>query len=225
MCCFCCPQIAECLELLLDNLGSEDGSEEAASHGSGRDVLLPAGHASAPAAAAEHCVQQQQQGQQLAGAQQELPHSGRLSAPAALPETALPAAAAGRAIPGPGQQQHQAAAPAVALAPPAAGAVLAAAAAAAPVGAAGLSASAHVAPLTPVVAVQAHRQQQVPYDSSGAGGMGGNMHGSSQVHSSSSQVRSSISGNPYSSQLARQPGAGGARRASVLDDNMYLQDL
>jgi hypothetical protein len=148
-----------------------------------------------------------QQQQLLAGAQQELPH--RLSAPAAAP----------------GQQQQQQQAAVMALAPPAAAAALAAAAAAeaTPVGAAGLSAQ--VSPPTPVVALQVHRPQQVPYDSSGAGAAAGNTHGSSHVHSSSSQVRSSTSGNPHSSQLARQPGTAGARRASVLDDNMYLQDL
>lgn len=211
-----CAQIVECLELLLDNLGSEDG--EAGGIASGQNVSVRVRGVSAPAAPPDHLHLQQQQGlEHAAGLQQDLQQYQRLSAPAALVAAAVPAAFAG------GAQPMQAAAAAQAPAEVPAVAAAAAAAQARPAAAVvGLPLSAHTSPSTPVHPVQVPKQQLGPYDSGVAGDTG--THGS-QAHSSSSQLRSSTSANPHSSHTANQPGSTSGRRPSVLDENVYLQDL
>jgi hypothetical protein len=75
------------------------------------------------------------------------------------------------------------------------------------------------------------KQQARQYDSSltpsgGSNGIdaaGAQPSHASIGHSSSSIPRSSTSGNPGSSQLA--PHGASGRRPSVLDENVYLQDL
>ena len=95
--------------------------------------------------------------------------------------------------------------------------------------------SAHASPATPVNAMALWKQQAGQYDSSltPSGGLlvgsnGGDAAGAqpshaSIGHSSGSIPRSSTSGNPGSSQLA--PHGASGRRPSVLDENVYLQDL
>lgn len=82
-------------------------------------------------------------------------------------------------------------------------------------------------------AVQAPKPQPGPFDSgltpvgsalAGGADAGGQASHTSVVHSSGSQLRSSASGtHPHSSQLT--PHGTGGRLASVLDENVYLQDL
>jgi hypothetical protein len=213
--CHFAEQIVLCLELLLDNLGSDDA--DAASQESGHDASMAARGVAASAPGPDHALQQQQQlvNQPAAAGQVSAPHARRLSAPAAFPAAAMAPAAAGGAALGAVQAAQAVPAPAAA-----------AAAQAAPVAPAGLPLSAHTSPSTPVHTMQAYKQRQGPYDSGGVlSGTGDAVAArSGQSHSGSGpQLRSSTSsGNPLS-QIGG--GAASAKLPSVLDENVYLQDL
>jgi hypothetical protein len=208
-------QIVKGLELLLDNLGSDDG--DAASEASGQDASMPARGTSATAAGRGHALQQQQQlGNQSAAAPQvSAPHARRLSAPAAFPAAAVAPAAAGGAALGAVQ---------VVLAPAAAQTALVV-----PVG---LPLSAHTSPSTPVHLVQVCKQRQGPYDSgltpsggllSGTGDTVAAHPGQSRSGSGLQLRNSNSSCKPISGQLGAA--ATFAQLPSVLDENVYLQDL
>jgi len=203
-----CLQIVQCLELMLDSLGSDYEGSESSLGGDGDEDMTPAiaSSSSAPAALSDqqqHQQQQEQQEQEQPYLAEHLQPMGRIPAPPAAPLPLAPAAVVA-AMSGP------AALPA-ARTPGIAGVL-------------GLA-----SPSTPTAALQPSKQYSRYDVLTPSGGALGQIEGGhvSQPHSSSSQhLRSSSSQHPHSNQLGPAAAAGSTvKLASVLDENVYLQDL